>query len=112
MSDDNCSTSPDNPIGFPFETACDRHDFGYRNFKMLQKLESLPGSSITPFLLTQDRDDIDNNLTTDLYWTCENVTSHQIEGDCKLLADAYYFGVTTGQDVIIPYLPNLIPFPI
>ncbi|MFE4215624.1 phospholipase [Streptomyces sp. NPDC056844] len=32
-STDYCSTSPDNPFGFPFQTACARHDFGYRNYK-------------------------------------------------------------------------------
>lgn len=30
---DYCSSSPDNPFGFPFQTACARHDFGYRNYK-------------------------------------------------------------------------------
>ncbi|MFJ5711321.1 phospholipase [Streptomyces sp. NPDC093105] len=32
-STDYCSSSPDNPLGFPFQTACARHDFGYRNYK-------------------------------------------------------------------------------
>ncbi|GAB4058933.1 phospholipase [Catellatospora paridis] len=32
-STDYCSTSPDNPFGFPFQNACARHDFGYRNYK-------------------------------------------------------------------------------
>ncbi|MWA08374.1 phospholipase [Streptomyces sp. BA2] len=32
-STDYCSSSPDNPMGFPFKTACARHDFGYRNYK-------------------------------------------------------------------------------
>ncbi|MER5949266.1 phospholipase [Streptomyces sp. NPDC001904] len=32
-STDYCTTSPDNPFGFPFQTACARHDFGYRNHK-------------------------------------------------------------------------------
>ena len=32
-STDYCTTSPDNPFGFPFRTACARHDFGYRNHK-------------------------------------------------------------------------------
>lgn len=32
-SSDGCSDSPDNPLGFPFEPACYRHDFGYRNYK-------------------------------------------------------------------------------
>lgn len=30
---DYCSSSPDNPLGFPFKDACSRHDFGYRNYK-------------------------------------------------------------------------------
>jgi hypothetical protein len=32
-STDYCSSSPDNPLGFPFSTSCARHDFGYRNYK-------------------------------------------------------------------------------
>ncbi|MBD0840769.1 MULTISPECIES: phospholipase [unclassified Streptomyces] len=32
-STDHCTTSPDNPFGFPFANACVRHDFGYRNYK-------------------------------------------------------------------------------
>lgn len=34
-STDYCSSSPDNPFGFPFSTPCARHDFGYRNYKAL-----------------------------------------------------------------------------
>ncbi|MFJ6754234.1 phospholipase [Streptomyces sp. NPDC091273] len=32
-STDHCTSSPDNPFGFPFTAACDRHDFGYRNHR-------------------------------------------------------------------------------
>lgn len=32
-STDYCSSSPDNPFGFPFQKSCQRHDFGYRNYK-------------------------------------------------------------------------------
>ncbi|MGW5637546.1 phospholipase [Streptomyces sp. NPDC003832] len=32
-STDYCSSSPDNPFGFPFNVSCARHDFGYRNYK-------------------------------------------------------------------------------
>jgi len=32
-STDYCTSSPDNPFGFPFSTSCARHDFGYRNYK-------------------------------------------------------------------------------
>jgi hypothetical protein len=34
-STDKCSSSPDNPFGFPFENGCIRHDFGYRNYKAM-----------------------------------------------------------------------------
>ncbi|WP_369178908.1 phospholipase [Streptomyces mutabilis] len=30
---DYCSSSPDDPFGFPFSNSCARHDFGYRNYK-------------------------------------------------------------------------------
>jgi hypothetical protein len=34
-STDYCSSSPDNPLGFPFKLSCARHDFGYRNYKAI-----------------------------------------------------------------------------
>jgi len=34
-STDYCSSSPDQPLGFDFRLPCQRHDFGYRNFKRL-----------------------------------------------------------------------------
>ncbi|MEU3948418.1 phospholipase [Streptomyces sp. NPDC029526] len=34
-STDHCSSSPDNPFGFPFSASCARHDFGYRNYKAM-----------------------------------------------------------------------------
>jgi hypothetical protein len=30
---DGCTSSPDNPFGFPFVPACNRHDFGYHNYR-------------------------------------------------------------------------------
>jgi len=39
-SSDGCSSSPDNPFGFPFTPACDRHDFGYRNYKRQSRFTS------------------------------------------------------------------------
>jgi len=30
---DGCTSSPDNPLGFPFVPACHRHDFGYHNYR-------------------------------------------------------------------------------
>ncbi|WP_420717961.1 phospholipase [Streptomyces sp. H34-S4] len=40
-STDYCTTSPDNPFGFPFRTACARHDFGYRNYKAAGELQAV-----------------------------------------------------------------------
>jgi hypothetical protein len=31
---DGCTSSPDNPFGFPFVPACNRHDFGYQNYRL------------------------------------------------------------------------------
>lgn len=39
-SSDGCSNSPDNPFGFPFTPACERHDFGYRNYKVQNRFDS------------------------------------------------------------------------
>lgn len=33
-SSDGCTSSPDNPFGFPFTPACYRHDFGYQNYRL------------------------------------------------------------------------------
>lgn len=33
-SSDGCTSSPDNPFGFPFVPACHRHDFGYNNYRI------------------------------------------------------------------------------
>lgn len=30
---DGCTSSPNNPLGFPFVPACHRHDFGYHNYR-------------------------------------------------------------------------------
>ncbi|MEV6318167.1 phospholipase [Streptomyces sp. NPDC051776] len=39
-STDYCSSSPDNPFGFPFRMSCARHDFGYRNYKAMGAFEA------------------------------------------------------------------------
>mgnify|MGYP005989728239 CR=1 FL=1 len=33
FTSDGCTDSPDNPFNFPYEPACNRHDFGYQNFR-------------------------------------------------------------------------------
>ncbi|WP_405518694.1 phospholipase [Streptomyces canus] len=39
-STDSCTTSPDNPFGFPFANACVRHDFGYGNYEAAGTFEA------------------------------------------------------------------------
>lgn len=36
-SSDGCTSSPDNPFGFPFLPACHRHDFGYQNYRIQKR---------------------------------------------------------------------------
>src|SRR5262245_23812439 len=36
-STDYCSASPDEPLGFDFRLSCYRHDFGYRNYKAVNR---------------------------------------------------------------------------
>lgn len=35
-----CSHAPDNPLRFPFLPGCQRHDFGYRNYKQQGRFDS------------------------------------------------------------------------
>jgi hypothetical protein len=39
-STDYCSASPDNPLGFDFRMPCWRHDFGYRNYKAVDRFSA------------------------------------------------------------------------
>ncbi|KAM7185464.1 Prokaryotic phospholipase A2 domain containing protein [Naviculisporaceae sp. PSN 640] len=77
-SSDGCSSSPDNPFGFPFVPACHRHDFGYRNYKNQARFSD------------SNRLKIDDNFKKDLYYQCNTVT---LSGVCKALADVYYTAV-------------------
>ncbi|KAK4095879.1 secretory phospholipase A2 [Parathielavia hyrcaniae] len=75
---DGCSSSPDNPFGFPFVPACHRHDFGYRNYKNQNRFT------------TAGKLRIDNNFKTDLYNQCRSVS---VRGVCEALAEVYYAAV-------------------
>jgi hypothetical protein len=43
---DGCTDSPDNPLGFNFEPACYRHDFGYTNYRAQSRFTKAAKSSI------------------------------------------------------------------
>ncbi|KAI9793468.1 MAG: hypothetical protein M1833_000754 [Piccolia ochrophora] len=93
-TDDGCSQSPDRPSGFNFVPGCQRHDFGYRNFKAQGRL-------------TEDhRGNIDQNLKDDLYSECAKHDGFESwRGvECRRIADIYYIAVRNfgNADVHIP----------
>ncbi|WP_129838314.1 phospholipase [Streptomyces sp. RFCAC02] len=78
-STDHCSTSPDNPLGFPFETSCARHDFGYRNYKDLGAFDA-------------NKARLDSAFYADLGRVCDRYSG--ISGaSCDALAWTYYQAV-------------------
>ncbi|PHH79458.1 hypothetical protein CDD82_2377 [Ophiocordyceps australis] len=77
-SSDGCSYSPDNPFGFPFEPACQRHDFGYRNYKIENRFTS------------ENRKKIDDNFSKDLQNQCSTSSVPRV---CRSLANVYYWAV-------------------
>ena len=89
-STDVCSSSPDNPFGFPFENGCIRHDFGYRNYKAAGTFEA-------------NKDRIDSAFYEDLKRVCAGY-SGATKASCNGLAWTYYeavhvLGVKKGSPV-------------
>ncbi len=80
---DGCSTSPDYPSGFNFKDACNRHDFGYRNYGK---------GSIKASPFDSTRAAVDSRLRTDLMNECARY-SGSTRSDCEDLANTYYAGV-------------------
>ncbi|KAG5921772.1 hypothetical protein E4U42_005715 [Claviceps africana] len=74
-SSDGCNGGPNNPFGYPFTPACQRHDFAYQNFKAHDRLTKL------------SRKRIDEQFRRDMYHQCESV---QARKPCYRLADVYY----------------------
>ena len=84
---DYCSTSPDNPFGFPFANSCVRHDFGYRNYK-----------AIGTFSANKAR--IDSAFYADLKRVCARY-SGATNGACTSLAWTYYNAVRVFGSVVV-----------
>ncbi|MFE1439088.1 phospholipase [Streptomyces sp. NPDC058739] len=78
-STDYCSTSPDNPFGFPFSMSCARHDFGYRNYK-----------AAGTFSANKSR--LDSAFYEDLKRVCNNY-SGATKTSCNSTAWTYYQAV-------------------
>ncbi|KAK5653195.1 hypothetical protein OQA88_9093 [Cercophora sp. LCS_1] len=75
---DNCTLSPDNPLGFPFVPACHRHDFGYRNYRRQSRFTKVAKRRI------------DDNFLTDLYYQRRPVRFRRL---CRALARVYHAAV-------------------
>jgi len=74
-SSDGCTDVPNQPLGFDFTGSCNRHDFGYRNYKKQGRF-------------TEDnRRKIDDVFKVDMYSKCGNNL------ECKATADLYYTAV-------------------
>jgi hypothetical protein len=86
-STDYCSSSPDNPFGFPFANSCVRHDFGYRNYK-----------AIGTFAANKSR--LDSMLYADLKRVCARY-SGATAGACNSLAWTYYQAVRAFGSVLV-----------
>ncbi|PVH96215.1 hypothetical protein DM02DRAFT_599567 [Periconia macrospinosa] len=77
-SSDGCSSSPDNPLGFDFIQSCQRHDFGYRNYKAQSRFSEA------------NKQRIDLNFKADMYIQCQSEWSKRA---CEGFADVYYAAV-------------------
>jgi hypothetical protein len=87
-STDYCSSSPDQPLGFDFRMPCARHDFGYRNYKMLEQFPS-------------NKDHVDSAFYADLKRKCATY-SIWVRSACYSLAWTYYEAVHLFGNLAVP----------
>ncbi|MFJ2033827.1 phospholipase [Streptosporangium sp. NPDC087985] len=82
-SSDGCSWAPDKPEGFNFLPSCQRHDFGYRNYKRQGRFNE------------DVRGKIDQNFKNDMYNVCNKYSGlESYKGViCRRTADTYYAAV-------------------
>ncbi|EEP76816.1 hypothetical protein UREG_01665 [Uncinocarpus reesii 1704] len=82
-SSDNCTSSPDKPVGFNFIPSCQRHDFGYRNTKKQGRFNETI------------RKRIDDMFKSDLYKECSQYSGWESwKGvKCREIANVYYEAV-------------------
>ncbi|WP_143737102.1 phospholipase [Microbispora sp. GKU 823] len=85
-SSDGCSSPLPNgnkPGGFDFLPSCQRHDFGYRNYKKQGRFTEY------------NRGQIDNNFRSDMYNYCSRFSGLKaaLGVACRRYADTYYAAV-------------------
>jgi hypothetical protein len=78
-STDYCSSSPDQPLGFDFRLPCWRHDFGYRNYRLMGQFPA-------------NKSRLDDSLYFDLKAKCATY-SVLVRPACYSLAWTYYQAV-------------------
>ncbi|WP_053852342.1 phospholipase [Streptomyces sp. NRRL B-24085] len=78
-STDSCTTSPDNPFGFPFANACVRHDFGYGNYEAAGTFDA-------------NKARLDNAFYADLKRVCATYSGVK-KASCDATAWTYYQAV-------------------
>ena len=76
-STDYCTRAPERPLGLPFELACQRHDFGYRNYRAAGTLAA-------------HKPRIDRALHADLRRVCARQPRPATRITCNGLAWTYY----------------------
>ncbi|KAJ9661504.1 hypothetical protein H2198_001884 [Neophaeococcomyces mojaviensis] len=76
-----CTASPDQPLGWNFLPSCQRHDFGYHNYKNQGRFTD------------DNKALIDSNFKNDMYDEC-NTHSGLSATACKGLANVYYEAVS------------------
>lgn len=76
-----CTASPDVPLGYSFLPSCQRHDFGYHNYKAQDRFTD------------DNKHQIDLNFKADLYNECNKHGA--VSGlVCKGIANVYYAAVS------------------
>ncbi|MFD7261525.1 phospholipase [Streptomyces sp. NPDC059874] len=78
-STDYCTGAPEEPFGFPFATACARHDFGYRNHR---------AAGLFPAAKAR----LDDAFHADLRRVCDRYADAR-KASCDSTAWLYYQGV-------------------
>ena len=78
-STDNCSSSPDQPLGFDFRLSCQRHDWGYRNYRAMNQFSA-------------NKSRLDDAFYQDLRRKCATYNSF-VRPACNSLAWTYYQAV-------------------
>jgi len=84
-STDLCSSSPDQPLGFDFRMPCRRHDFGYRNYKALDRFQA-------------NKARVDDAFYFDMRQVCAGY-SGIAKATCDSLAGTYYQAVRQFGDL-------------